>query len=321
MKRNSSNILFAALLTLMACVVSVPSCAQDPMPVSSRPENRIHDVPEDGAMSRLLTLLPMERTAMPPVFRETADNSLIDDSASLVPFWKKLSRLNRPVRIVHIGDSHVHGHVFPYEMRLRLESDFGANAVVNQPVTYQTSGLARETGENGVVYHILGVNGATCASFSTPERIDEVVSLQPDLVVVSFGTNEAHGRTYSPSEHLAAMRRLVESIRNACPEAVFLFTTPPGAYRRVGRRGYAINPNTPQVVDTELKFAREYGVAIWDMYHVVGGKSRACLNWSAAAMFQHDKIHFTHEGYKLQGLLFHEAFIKAYNRYVADRLE
>lgn len=309
------------LLTLLACAVSVPSCAQDPLPTASRPESMTHDISSGKTVNRLLTLVHAEATALPPVFRETTENTLIDPSASLVPFWEKLSKLDRPVRIVHIGDSHVRGHVFPYEMRLRLESDFGSAAVLNRPVTYQTSGLAQETGANGVVYHILGVNGATCASFSTPEKIDELVALQPDLVVASFGTNEAHGRNYSVSEHRAAMRHLVESVRKACPEAVFLFTTPPGAYRKAGRRGYAINPNTPQVVETELQFAREQGVAVWDMYHVVGGKARACLNWSAAGMFQHDKIHFTHEGYKLQGLLFHEAFIKAYNKYVADRLE
>jgi membrane associated rhomboid family serine protease len=53
----------------------------------------------------------------------------------------------------------------------------------------------------------------------------------------------------------------------------------------------------------------------------VGGRQRACLNWNAAKMYQRDKIHFTREGYTLQGLLLHEAFIKAYNNYVATRLD
>jgi hypothetical protein len=117
------------------------------------------------------------------------------------------------------------------------------------------------------------------------------------------------------------MNYLIEELKVSCPDVAFLMTTPPGAYVRNGRRGKIINPRTPLVVENELKFAREHGIAIWDMYDIVGGKQRACLNWNAAKMYQRDKIHFTHEGYTLQGLLLHEAFIKAYNHYVATRLD
>lgn len=110
-------------------------------------------------------------------------------------------------------------------------------------------------------------------------------------------------------------------LKTACPDVHFLMTTPPGAYVRNGRRGRVINPRTSLVVENELEFAREHGIAIWDMYDIVGGRQRACLNWNAAKMYQRDKIHFTREGYTLQGLLLHEAFIKAYNNYVATRLD
>lgn len=230
--------------------------------------------------------------------------------------------MDRPVRIVHIGDSHVRGHVFPYVMRRCLEDDFGMRAVEDLPVSYQTSGLAVETGREGVVYHILGVNGATCASYSTPERLQKVADLHPDLVIVSFGTNEAHGealfyfRTYRSYENHAGC---IETAMSRCG---FLWTTPPGAYVRNGRRGpRVINPRTLSVVSTELRFARENGLAVWDLYDIVGGKERACLNWNAAHFYQRDKIHFTREGYIVQGLLLHEAFIKAYNDYVATGLE
>lgn len=241
--------------------------------------------------------------------------------SSLYPFWEKLGKLDRPLRIVHIGDSHVRGHVFPYVMRCCLEDDFGAKAVEHIPVSYHTSGIAKETGSNGIVYHILGVNGATCQTYSTPERIHEIVGLHPDLVILSFGTNEAHARRYNASEHTQAMSHLINMLKTACPDVHFLMTTPPGAYVRNGRRGRVINPRIPLVVENELEFAREHGIAIWDMYDIVGGRQRACLNWNAAKMYQRDKIHFTREGYTLQGLLLHEAFIKAYNNYVATRLD
>lgn len=310
-------VFYIACLTAL---VAMPGYAQDVLPECPKPDKHSSPVYPSHEMKQLMQFVSVD-SPMPAVFRNTTENELTDPAGSLHPFWEKLGALDRPLRIVHIGDSHVRGHVFPYVMRCSLEDDFGSKAVENIPVTYQTSGIARETGSNGVVYHILGVNGATCQSFSTPEHIRLIADLHPDLVILSFGTNEAHGRRYNASEHTAAMNYLIEELKTSCPDVAFLMTTPPGAYVRNGRRGKIINPRTPLVVENELKFAREHGIAIWDMYDIVGGKQRACLNWNAAKMYQRDKIHFTHEGYTLQGLLLHEAFIKAYNHYVATRLD
>lgn len=310
-------VFYIACLTAL---VAMPGYAQDVLPECPKPDKHSSPVYPSHEMKQLMQFVSVD-SPMPAVFRNTTENELTDPAGSLHPFWEKLGALDRPLRIVHIGDSHVRGHVFPYVMRCCLEDDFGSKAVENIPVTYQTSGIARETGSSGVVYHILGVNGATCQSFSTPEHIRQIADLHPDLVILSFGTNEAHGRRYNASEHTAAMNYLIEELKVSCPDVAFLMTTPPGAYVRNGRRGKIINPRTPLVVENELKFAREHGIAIWDMYDIVGGKQRACLNWNAAKMYQRDKIHFTHEGYTLQGLLLHEAFIKAYNHYVATRLD
>lgn len=310
-------VFYIACLTAL---VAMPGYAQDVLPECPKPDKHSSPVYPSHEMKQLMQFVSVD-SPMPAVFRNTTENELTDPAGSLHPFWEKLGALDRPLRIVHIGDSHVRGHVFPYVMRCSLEDDFGSKAVENIPVTYQTSGIARETGSSGVVYHILGVNGTTCQSFSTPEHIRQIADLHPDLVILSFGTNEAHGRRYNASEHTAAMNYLIEELKASCPDVAFLMTTPPGAYVRNGRRGKIINPRTPLVVENELKFAREHGIAIWDMYDIVGGKQRACLNWNAANMYQRDKIHFTHEGYTLQGLLLHEAFIKAYNHYVATRLD
>lgn len=310
-------VFYIACLTAL---VAMPGYAQDVLPECPKPDKHSSPVYPSHEMKQLMQFVSVD-SPMPAVFRNTTENELTDPAGSLHPFWEKLGALDRPLRIVHIGDSHVRGHVFPYVMRCSLEDDFGSKAVENIPVTYQTSGIARETGSSGVVYHILGVNGATCQSFSTPEHIRQIADLHPDLVILSFGTNEAHGRRYNASEHTAAMNYLIAELKASCPDVAFLMTTPPGAYVRNGRRGKIINPRTPLVVENELKFAREHGIAIWDMYDIVGGMQRACLNWNAANMYQRDKIHFTHEGYTLQGLLLHEAFIKAYNHYVATRLD
>lgn len=301
------------------CVV-LAGYAQDILPAKAKVD--IHSTPvyANKEIRRLLKLKVVE-SPMPDSFQGTLGNEIQDSVASLQPFWEKLSRLEHPVRVVHIGDSHVRGHIFPYIVRSYLEEDFGRMAVEPVPLTYQTSGIAKETGSLGIVYHVVGVNGATCGTYVTEERMREIASLHPDLVILSFGTNEAHGKRYAQTLHTVEMTHLIQRLRADCPNTVFLLTTPPGAYVRNGRRGKIINPRTSEVVETELEFARTQQIAVWDLYHIVGGREHACRNWSKANMYQRDKIHFTREGYILQGLLLHEALIKEYNKYVGDRLE
>ena len=293
--------------------------AQDIIPEKAKRDHNSGPVYSSSAMEKLMKFITFS-SSMPLSFKDTTDNVILDPGRSLDTFWEKLSVMERPIRIVHIGDSHVRGHIFPYVVRKLLEEDFGNEAVIDYKVSYNTTGLAHETGKAGIVYHIMGVNGATCESFNKPERISEITSLNPDLVIMSFGTNEAHGRYYSAADHRAQMTNLINELRKGCINTGFLITTPPGAYVKSGRRTRVINTRTPKVVDTEKNFAAEYGLALWDLYDVVGGEKFACKNWTAAGMFQRDKIHFTSEGYTLQGLLLHEAFIKAYNDYVATKI-
>ncbi len=140
------------------------------------------------------------------------------------------------------------------------------------------------------------------------------------MIILSFGTNEAHSRRYLAPVHEMQIDRLLSMLKKACPETVFLLTTPPGAY--VGRRrSRVINPRTVTVSRIIREYARKHGMAVWDMYTVVGGKTDACKNWTRNHLLRADGIHFTPEGYRLQGNLLHQALIKAYNEYVATGLE
>lgn len=320
MRANKVGIRKSLLLVLLCLLGWAGAYAQDPIPEQAPHDKNSGPVYSSREMQKLMRFVEVE-DPMPASFKNAQENRIEDPAGSLNAFWESLRQLSRPVRIVHIGDSHVRGHVFPYVMRKALEADFGSEAVVDMPVTYRSSGIAQETGASGIVYHIMGVNGATCASFSTPENLHAIAGLDPDLIIVSFGTNEAHGRNYSPDEHRRQLSALFTELKTRCPHAAFLLTTPPGAYMRSGRRGKTINTRTPRVVETERRFAADNGLAVWDLYDIAGGQERACRNWTAANMYQHDRIHFTQEGYVLQGLLLHEAFIKAYNDYVATKLD
>ena len=68
-------------------------------------------------------------------------------------------------------------------------------------------------------------------------------------------------------------------------------------------------------VQTIRRFADANGLAVWDMYDVFGGVRRACLNWQEAKLMRPDHVHYLPEGYVLQGEMFYQALLKAYNDY------
>ena len=49
----------------------------------------------------------------------------------------------------------------------------------------------------------------------------KIASLHPDLIIVSFGTNEAHSRRYLAQAHKMQIGRLLGMLKAACPEAFF----------------------------------------------------------------------------------------------------
>ena len=111
------------------------------------------------------------------------ENVLTDSLGILNPFWEKL-RLSRlgasadTLRIVHVGDSHIRGHIFPRTIGALMQDTFGA-----------------------VSYTDVGINGAFCTTFTRPDRIADIAALHPDLLILSFGTNESHNRRYNTMLH------------------------------------------------------------------------------------------------------------------------
>ena len=239
----------------------------------------------------------------PPAFRETGRNEIIGNLSLLDSVFERLRLLRAglsedTVRIVHIGDSHVRGHIYPQTAGTRLSETFSA-----------------------VSYTDMGVNGATSLTFTHPERIADIAALKPELLILSFGTNESHNRRYNANIHYNQMDELVKLLRDSMPDVPILLTTPPGSYesfrQKRRKRTYSINPRTATAAETIRHYARNHNLLVWDMYDVVGGKRRACTNWTEAKLMRPDHVHYLPEGYILQGNLLYEALINAYNDYVS----
>src|SRR5690606_31485683 len=57
---------------------------------------------------------------------------------------------------------------------------------------YVLNGLILENGNSGIIYHSIGVNGAKFLDYNKyPLFFEQLKALNPDLIIISLGTNEA----------------------------------------------------------------------------------------------------------------------------------
>lgn len=176
-------------------------------------------------------------------------------------------------------------------------------------------GVNLENGKSGVLYHAIGVNGAMYSHYNAALYFTKQTStLEPELFVISLGTNESINYPYLDKNFFQHVDKLVTSLRAANPMAKFILVTPPDAFRRKIKT----NPGIATIRQQIIAYAVENGLAFYDMYKALGGDNAATI-WRQAKLLRPDGIHFTKDGYEYQGNLFFNALMKSYNQYVPLR--
>lgn len=171
-------------------------------------------------------------------------------------------------------------------------------------------GFSLENGRNGVLYHALGINSACYLHWGRQrEVIRQSTALEPDLIILSMGSNEAAGNQFNDEVFYREVDRFVGPLREANPGAAIVLTSPAQAFKRG-----APNKNFAGVARTLKRYAQEKGVAFIDLYGMSGGDGSA-VHWTDHDLMARDKIHYTEEGYNLQGILIYNALYNGYTGY------
>ncbi len=178
--------------------------------------------------------------------------------------------------------------------------------------SFTCMGMETESAPNGVMYHSIGVNGAHVPAYLRCQLFEEQLhDLNPDLVILGIGINDAYGRRFSTSRFEDNYNQLILKIRAAAPQAAIVFTTNNDSYLY---RRY-VNKNGEKVRDSMIKMARRYHAGVWDMFTVMGGLNSIVL-WQKNNLAQSDRIHFTREGYLLVADLFFSALINDFENQI-----
>ncbi len=202
--------------------------------------------------------------------------------------------------------------ILPYSINQVL---FETNQSLATQKQFILFGVSLENSNPGIRYHIIGVNGAKYKHFiAARELLNQTPALNPDLIIISLGTNEAVEHPNIDPQFTSQLSTLTSELKRVNPNAIILLTTTPNFYKKRTR----INPSISVINTKIIEFANTNNIPFWNLHEVAGG-NHAGDWWKKHELIQTEGIHFTKKGYDLQGHLLFEAIIKGYNEYVLDR--
>ena len=154
-------------------------------------------------------------------------------------------------------------------------------------------------------YHAAGLNGASVKTFlKTGLFTQHLTSINPNIVVVSLGTNDSYTKRFNAWLFRKNYELLITQINKALPDAIILLSTAGDHLFNKERQ----NPNIEKANHQIMTIAKKFDCGVWDFYSVMGGKG-SIKHWADNGLCAADMLHLNRKGYKLQASLFFDALI------------
>ncbi len=167
----------------------------------------------------------------------------------------------------------------------------------------------------GVIYHSIGANGAKYSDFNKTSRFwKQLDKLKADCYIISLGTNEAQDPNLTADSFLVDVKIMVKKLRQISPNACIILTTPPVSYYKKHRP----NQSLEVITNALIEYCNENNLVYWDLFNVCKGLEGAKI-WKTCQYLRSDLVHFSREGYILQGNLFVDAFVKTWNEFLCKK--
>lgn len=160
-----------------------------------------------------------------------------------------------------------------------------------------------------LVYHAIGVNGATTSSYLRSDAFTKQIRyLRADMVIFGIGINDANVPQGKFDQELfkANYERLMDAFRRGNRTVFFIFLTNTDSYYQ---RKYP-NRNALLAREAVLELAAKHQAGVIDVFQIMGGLGSS-RQWKQAGLMTADMIHLTPRGYTLVGHAISAAIIRA----------
>ncbi|MCS7075094.1 MAG: LysM peptidoglycan-binding domain-containing protein [Bacteroidia bacterium] len=169
---------------------------------------------------------------------------------------------------------------------------------------FEFYGMSLESAENkGLLLHNAGVGASRFLSVLLQDLfMQQLPVFSPNLVILDYGTNDYLYKDKIDTSLETEIKKIIENIRAACPNAVIMLTTTQDMKKRNVSLKSAV-----KFVDLIHKIAQEEHCIIYDWYWISGGYGVA-KEWNQAGLMSRDMVHLTPRGYQLKGEFLADAF-------------
>jgi hypothetical protein len=197
--------------------------------------------------------------------------------------------------------------------QISLEQSVNSFSLLAQPSDHPKEfyGVSLENSQPGILYHTIGVNGVRYDHYNDADLFwKQLPALEADLFIISLGTNEAQFARFNEAAFSKVLNTFLQKLKLASPHASVLITTAPDSYR--GRRP---NMVLKQLNASLINYCNKNYIPAWDLYSITSGYGSS-YSWARRGLMSSDRVHFTPEGYRLQGSLLLIALAKGYNGFM-----
>jgi LysM repeat protein/lysophospholipase L1-like esterase len=158
-------------------------------------------------------------------------------------------------------------------------------------------GINIQQAENkGIVYHSLGVGAAPFRSVLYLDKLPaQAKTLNPDIVVLDFGTNDILYNNAIDSKLSSQMSKAIRQFRDINPEILIVLTSVQDLYYK--GKYITAGPSFRDLVDS---MARAENCLYWNWYDLSGGLG-TIKTWTKEGYCSSDCIHLTAKGYESKG--------------------
>jgi len=175
-------------------------------------------------------------------------------------------------------------------------------------------GVSAERDGGGAIVDAMGIRGRRATDWLEwdPDLLGAgIAALDPDLVVLAYGTNEAAATKYTMDEYRADLSAVLARLREVVPASVPCVLVGPSDRAKKVRGDWTAWPRTAEVAAVQRELAPTAGCAFWDWQQATGGEgSMVSWRFRDPPLAARDGIHHTRAGYELMGDRFVDALFE-----------
>ncbi len=187
---------------------------------------------------------------------------------------------------------------------IQFKCNSDSNTVYFEGAALTILDIVERSISTGLLYHSTGVAGATFLTYiNNPYFNTELKYFNPDLVIVSLGTNESFLK-WDEKVFRKNTELFVQKIETQCPKAKILIVLPNENYKFTQNK-WVYNTRIDEIRKTLLEISIEHKLSTYDQQAAMGGKG-CLLEWEKNKLVNKDHIHLLKKGYQKQGKLLYQ---------------